>query len=136
MDAAEVDASLVVVTCPNTFSSPSRTTTPSRPRNARESQVDRSRSLGFLAWSRSRPLGASVEPSAIPSSSPDDQKVLFPASVDARAVSPCSGRESHMMRLAGLVKAGERRGKHRVAVEVDGRELVLSNLDKVMYPAD
>jgi bifunctional non-homologous end joining protein LigD len=39
------------------------------------------------------------------------------------------------MRLAGLVNAGERRGKHRVAVEVDGRELVLSNLDKVMYPA-
>jgi bifunctional non-homologous end joining protein LigD len=40
------------------------------------------------------------------------------------------------MRLAALVKAGERRDKHRVAVEVDGRELVLSNLDKVLYPAD
>ena len=40
------------------------------------------------------------------------------------------------MRLAALVKAGERRDKHRVAVEVDGRELVLSNLDKILYPAD
>lgn len=41
-----------------------------------------------------------------------------------------------MARLAALVKAGERRDKHRVAVEVDGRELVLSNLDKVLYPKD
>ena len=40
------------------------------------------------------------------------------------------------MRLAALVKAGERRDKHRVAVEVDGHELVLSNLDKILYPAD
>lgn len=40
------------------------------------------------------------------------------------------------MKLAALVKAGERRDKHRVAVEVDGHELVLSNLHKVLYPAD
>ena len=39
-----------------------------------------------------------------------------------------------MTRLAALVKAGEPRGKDRVAVEIDGRELVLSNLDKVLYP--
>jgi bifunctional non-homologous end joining protein LigD len=41
-----------------------------------------------------------------------------------------------MMRLADLVKAGERRDKQRVAVELFGRDLVLSNLGKVMYPAD
>ena len=40
-----------------------------------------------------------------------------------------------MTRLAALVEAGERRDKHHVAVEIDGRELVLSNLDKVLYPA-
>src|SRR5205823_9201482 len=57
-------------------------------------------------------------------------------STPGSAVWACRAGESHMMRLAELVKAGERRGKHRVAVEVDGRELVLSNLDKVMYPAD
>jgi len=39
-------------------------------------------------------------------------------------------------RLAALVKAGDQRSDGRVAVEVDGRELVLSNLDKVLYPKD
>ena len=39
-----------------------------------------------------------------------------------------------MTRLAALVKAGEPRAKGRVAVEIEGRELVLSNLDKVLYP--
>jgi bifunctional non-homologous end joining protein LigD len=39
-------------------------------------------------------------------------------------------------RLAALVKAGEQRPDGRVAVEVAGRELVLSNLDKVLYPRD
>ena len=40
-----------------------------------------------------------------------------------------------MTRLAALVKAGEPRGKDRVAVEIEGRELVLSNLHKVLYPS-
>jgi bifunctional non-homologous end joining protein LigD len=39
-------------------------------------------------------------------------------------------------RLAALVKDGEQRKDGRVAVEVDGRELVLSNLEKVLYPQD
>ena len=38
------------------------------------------------------------------------------------------------MRLAELVKNGEPRAQGRVAVQIDGRELVLSNLDKVLYP--
>ena len=45
-----------------------------------------------------------------------------------------SGRGVGVTRLAALVKAGEPRAKGRVAVEIDGRELVLSNLDKVLYP--
>ena len=39
-----------------------------------------------------------------------------------------------MTRLATLVEAGETRGKDRVAVQIEGRELVLSNLHKVLYP--
>ena len=38
------------------------------------------------------------------------------------------------MRLAELVKNGEPRAQGRVAVQIEGRELVLSNLDKVLYP--
>lgn len=40
-----------------------------------------------------------------------------------------------MSRLHELVAAGEPRGRDRVAVEIDGRELVLSNLAKVLYPS-
>ena len=36
--------------------------------------------------------------------------------------------------LAALLRSGEPRDRDRVAVEVEGRELVLSNLDKVLYP--
>ena len=39
-----------------------------------------------------------------------------------------------MTRLEQLTEAGEPRGKDRLAVQIDGRELVLSNLDKVLYP--
>ena len=40
-----------------------------------------------------------------------------------------------MSRLDRLVAAGEPRGRDRVAIEIDGRELVLSNLTKVLYPS-
>ena len=39
-----------------------------------------------------------------------------------------------MTRLAALVKAGSAGREARVAVEIDGRELVLSNLEKILYP--
>jgi bifunctional non-homologous end joining protein LigD len=37
-------------------------------------------------------------------------------------------------RLETLVRSGEQRSQNRVMIEIDGRELVLSNLDKVLYP--
>lgn len=40
-----------------------------------------------------------------------------------------------MSGLEALVAAGQPRGRDRVAIEIDGREVVLSNLDKVLYPS-